>query len=163
MRLHQVMGTAAGAALLLAAAPAAGALSPQGASAEPVALSETVTVDPTARLAADGTVTLSGTYRCKGSTGPVFVSSSLRQAGPALSQDDSSLSKGGSSVRKGIGSTTAVCDGAEHRWTNTGHTEPGRFRAGAAKVEATLMELRSGGLPLPMFHAAREQDVTLVG
>ncbi|MFD6287247.1 DUF6299 family protein [Streptomyces sp. NPDC060205] len=163
MRLHQVMGAAAGAALLLAAAPSADALSHQAAPAEPVGLSETVTVDPTARLAADGTVTLSGTYSCKGSTGPVFVSSSLSQDRPSLSQDDSSLSQGGNSVRKGIGSTTAVCDGAEHRWTNTERTEPGRFAPGAAKVEATLMELRSSGLPLPMFHAAKQQDVTLVG
>ncbi|MFJ2257230.1 DUF6299 family protein [Streptomyces sp. NPDC087844] len=163
MRLHQVMGTAAGAALLLAAAPSAGALSQQAASAEPVGLSETVTVDPTARLAADGTVTLSGTYRCKGSTGPVLVSSSLSQDKPSLGQDSSSLSLGRSNVRKGIGSTTAVCDGAEHRWTNTEPTDPGRFEPGAAKVEATLMELRSSGLPLPMFHAVKEQNVTLVG
>ncbi|MFL1899808.1 DUF6299 family protein [Streptomyces tauricus] len=162
MRLHQVMGTAAGAALLLAAAPSAGALPQQAASAEPVGLAETVTVDPTARLAVDGTVTLSGTYRCKGGTGPVFVSSSLSQDKPSLSQGDSSLGHGGNGVRKGIGSTTAVCDGAEHRWTNTEHTDRGRFAPGAAKVEASLMELRSSGLPLPMFRAAREQDVTLV-
>ncbi|WP_328493380.1 DUF6299 family protein [Streptomyces sp. NBC_00414] len=169
MRLHQVMGTAAGAALLLVAAPSASALSRQAPSAAPVGpagpagLSETVTVDPTARLAADGTVTLSGTYRCTGGTGPVFISSSLSQDRPSLSQDSSSLSPGGSNVRKGIGSTTAVCDGAEHRWVNTERTDPGRFEPGAAKVEATLMELRSTGLPLPMFHAAKEQDVTLVG
>ncbi|MDQ0773816.1 hypothetical protein QF026_002282 [Streptomyces aurantiacus] len=145
MRMHQVMGTAAAAALLLLTAPSAGALSQPAA---PVGLSETVTVDPKGRLAADGTVTLSGTYRCTGGSGPVFVSSSLSQ--------------GEVNSRKGVGGTTAVCDGAEHRWTNTDRTEPGRFKPGAAKVQATLMELRSGGLPLPMFHAVREQDVTLV-
>lgn len=145
MRSHQVMGTAAAAALLLLTAPSAGALS---RPAEPAGLSETVTVDPTARLTADGTVTLSGTYRCTGGRGPVFVSSSLSQVGVTSGTD--------------VGGTTAVCDGAEHRWTNTDRTEPGRFEPGAAKVEATLLELRSDGLPLPLFHAAREQDVTLV-
>lgn len=145
-RLHQVMGTAAAAALLLLAVPPATALPRPAESAGP---SETVTVDPTGRLAADGTVTLSGTYRCAGSTGPVFVSSSLSQ--------------GETGRRKGVGGTTAVCDGVPHRWTNTGRTEAGRFRPGRAKVEATLTELRSGGLPLPFFHATGEQDVTLVG
>ncbi|MDQ1035614.1 hypothetical protein QFZ75_002030 [Streptomyces sp. V3I8] len=145
MRLHQVMGTAAAAALLLLAAPSAGALPQQ---AGPAGLSETVTVDSIGRLAADGTITLSGTYRCTGGSGPVFVSSSLSQ--------------GGSGLRTGIGGTTALCDGAEHPWANTGRTDPGRFKAGAAKVEATVMELRSGGLLLPLFHAAHEQDVTLV-
>ncbi|MEU9783856.1 DUF6299 family protein [Streptomyces phaeochromogenes] len=149
MPLRQVMGTAAGAALLLLAAP-----SSAHALAGPLGLSgrsgpfETVTVDPTGRLAADGTVTLSGTYRCTGGTGPVFVSSSLGQ--------------GEGRSRKGVGGTRAVCDGAEHRWTNTDRTEPGRFKPGAARVEATVMELRSGGLPLPYFHARQQQDITLV-
>ncbi|MFC8664928.1 DUF6299 family protein [Streptomyces sp. NPDC057199] len=150
MTLRQVMGTAAGAALLLLTAPSSGhAVAP---SLEPSQLSgpfETVTVDPTGRVAADGTVTLSGTYRCTGSRGPVFVSSSLGQ--------------GEGKSRKGVGGTSAVCDGAEHRWTNTDRTEPGRFKPGAARVEATVMELRSGGgLPLPYFHARQQQDVTLV-
>ncbi|MGW6009267.1 DUF6299 family protein [Streptomyces sp. NPDC055210] len=157
MRFHQVVSPATVTALLLLAAPSAGAMSGQGGSAGPAApavaagtsrLAETVTVDPTGRLAADGTVTLSGTYRCTGGTGRTFVSSSLSQ--------------GESKVRKGVGGTQAVCDGAEHRWTNTDRTDPGRFELGAATVEASVMELRSGGLPLPMFHAAAEQSVTLV-
>ncbi|MFD0304141.1 DUF6299 family protein [Streptomyces sp. NPDC127119] len=161
MRFHQVVSSATvTAALLLLAAPSAGAVSGQGGSAGQAAqaapavaagtsrLSETVTVDPTGRLAADGTVTLSGTYRCTGGTGRTFVSSSLSQ--------------GESKVRKGVGGTQAVCDGAEHRWTNTDRTDPGRFEPGAATVEASVMELRSGGLPLPMFHAAAERSVTLV-
>ncbi|MFI1414772.1 DUF6299 family protein [Streptomyces sp. NPDC020707] len=151
MRIHQAVGSATvTAALLLLAAPSAGAVSGpdrSSASAGPAGLSETVTVDPTGRLAADGTVTLSGTYRCTGGTGRTFVSSSLSQ--------------GESKVRKGVGGTRAVCDGAEHRWTNTDRTDPGRFEPGAATVEASVMELRSGGLPLPMFHAATEQAVTL--
>jgi hypothetical protein len=123
--------------LLAAAAPSA--------VADPF---ETVTVDPTGTLAADGTVTLSGTYRCLGNTGPVFVSSSVGQKSP--------------SVRHGIGGTRAVCDGVEHRWQNTGKPSTAALEPGAARVEATVMELHpQGGLPLPRFHAARQQDITL--
>ncbi|MDT7841856.1 DUF6299 family protein [Streptomyces justiciae] len=109
---------------------------------------ETVTVDPTGTIAEDGTVTLSGTYRCLGNTGPAFVSSSVGQKSP--------------SVRHGIGGTRAVCDGAEHRWENTGKVDTGALEPGTARVEATVMELHpQGGLPLPRFHAAQQQDVTL--
>ncbi|PWI14922.1 hypothetical protein DI272_12685 [Streptomyces sp. Act143] len=121
-----------------------------GASASAADSFETVTVDPTGTLAENGTVTLSGTYRCLGNTGPAFVSSSVGQKSP--------------SVRHGIGGTRAVCDGAEHRWENTGKVDPDALEPGAAHVEATVMELNqeSGGLPLPRFHAAQQQDVTLV-
>ncbi|MGW0823150.1 DUF6299 family protein [Streptomyces sp. NPDC002845] len=136
------IGTAAGAALLLLAVPSADAL------AGPY---DQVTVDSTARLAEDGTITLSGTYRCLSNSGPVFVSSSVSQGDPR--------------VRRGIGGTRAVCDGAEHAWTNSEKREPGTFAPGPAQVEATLMELRPGfgGLPLPHFHASGQQDVTLEG
>ncbi|MGI5366798.1 DUF6299 family protein [Streptomyces iakyrus] len=143
MRLRPLLGAAAGAALLLltgaGAAPAtASVLAPTG----------TVTVDAVGRIAPDGTVTLSGTYRCASSSGPVFVSSSISQ--------------GLSTTRQGIGGTRAVCDGAEHRWVNTGRTLPGTLVAGAAHVEATLMELRTfSGLPLPSFHAVQGQGITL--
>ncbi|MCX4578169.1 DUF6299 family protein [Streptomyces sp. NBC_01571] len=145
MSLRQVIGAATGAALLLlvpsaVAAAAAGLPDPYG----------TVTVDTTGHLATDGTVTLSGTYRCLTSTGPVLVSSSVRQ--------------GDSRVRHGIGGTATVCDGAAHRWANSGKREPGTLRPGAAHVEATLMELSpgAGGLPLPKFHAVRQQDITFM-
>jgi hypothetical protein len=129
----------AGAALFLLAAPAL------PASADP---SETVTVDAVGRIAADGTVTLSGTYRCTAGSGPVFVSSSV--------------SGRSSSVRYGIGGTRALCDGVEHSWQNTGKPSSGALEPGAAHVEATLMELSlQGGLPLPRFHATEQQDITL--
>ncbi|SER25726.1 hypothetical protein SAMN04487983_1013109 [Streptomyces sp. yr375] len=141
MSLRPALSMAAGAALLLLAAPAVTAT----AAAVP---SESVTVDPVGRIADDGTVTLSGTYRCVGNTGPVLVSSSVGQK----SHD----------VKHGIGGTRAVCDGAEHAWVNTGKATPNDLDPGAAHVEATLMELRpAGGLPLPHFHAAQERDITL--
>ncbi|WP_432137759.1 MULTISPECIES: DUF6299 family protein [unclassified Streptomyces] len=139
--LRTALGTAAGAAVLLLAGPV------HPAAADPY---ETVSVDPVGRIAADGTVTLSGTYRCLGNTGPVFVSSSV-------GRDDSS------GMRHGIGGTRAVCDGAEHVWRNTGRPTTDALEPGAAHVEATLMELRpQGGLPLPHFHAAEQRDITLM-
>jgi hypothetical protein len=59
-----------------------------------------------------------------------------------------------------VGGTLAVCDGAEHRWTNS---EAGQrtYTAGPAHVEVTLMELTGPVLPLPHLHAVRQQDVTL--
>ncbi|MFJ8358366.1 DUF6299 family protein [Streptomyces sp. NPDC093984] len=138
MSLRQVAGPVVGAALLLSAAPAAGAL-----SASP----DEVTVDPTGYLAPDGTLTLSGTYRCAGGTGgPVLVSSSVSQ--------------GDHRVQHGVGGTVAVCDGAEHRWTNSG-PHPGAYTPGPAHAEATLMQLNGSGLPLPRFRVVQQQDVTL--
>ncbi|WP_326720166.1 DUF6299 family protein [Streptomyces sp. NBC_00243] len=141
MSVRQVLGAAAAAAaLLLLAAPSAVAQSGPY---------DQVTVDPTGRVAADGTITLSGTYRCLSSSGPVFVSSSVSQGDPR--------------VRQGIGGTSAVCDGAVHPWTNSEKRKPGTLTPGAAHVEATLMELSPGpgGLPLPNFHARQQQDITL--
>jgi hypothetical protein len=110
---------------------------------------EEVTVDPAGHVAADGTITLSGTYRCLSGTGPVLVSSSVSQSDPR--------------VRHGIGGTSAVCDGVEHRWTNSEKRAPGTVTPGNAHVEATLMELSSGlgGLPQPKFHATRQQDIVV--
>ena len=127
------------ASLLLCAAPAADAF------ADP---NETVTVDPTGSLARDGTVTLSGTYRCTGGTSPVFVSTSVAQ--------------GDRITRHGVGGTRAICDGEQHAWTDTGRPSPATLKPGVSHVEATVMELDSrSGLPLPRFHATQRQDVVL--
>lgn len=148
MPVRTAVATALGAAALLCAvaAPAATAAPSHRAAAAP---SESITVDPTADLAADGTVTLTGTYRCVAGTGPVFVGSSVSQSDPR--------------VQYGIGGSGALCDGAEHGWRNTGRVTLETLKAGTAHVEATLMELRPVGvIPLPFFHAMRQQDVTLV-
>ncbi|WP_236576499.1 DUF6299 family protein [Streptomyces sp. HF10] len=110
---------------------------------------ESVTVDTVGRLAADGTVTLTGTYRCTGNTGPVFVTSGLSQRDPR--------------VRHGIGGTVARCDGTTRTWSNSGQVTGETLRPGTAHVQATVMELRPVGLvPLPVFHATADQDITLV-
>ncbi|GGY04898.1 DUF6299 family protein [Streptomyces minutiscleroticus] len=141
--------TAAAAALLTLAAPSAAAGSGPYDPAE--SGSDHVTVDGTGRIARDGTLTLSGAYRCAGGSGPVFVGSSLQQ--------------GRGSFRHGIGGTRAVCDGETHRWTNRGRPggdEERPFKAGPARVEATLMELRTtDGLPLPRPRASHSEEITL--
>ncbi|CAM5254137.1 DUF6299 family protein [Streptomyces pseudogriseolus] len=141
MPLRPLLGAASCAALLLLGAAAA-------APSAVAAPAEYVTVDAKGRIAADGTVTLTGAYRCVGGTGPVFVSSSVNQSTPHVSY--------------GIGGTAAVCDGAEHRWENSGKAPQDALKAGAAKVEATLMELRGSGiLVIPVPHAVSHHDVTL--
>ncbi|MBT2675443.1 DUF6299 family protein [Streptomyces sp. SD31] len=149
MPLRPALATAAGAVLLLlVAAPSAPA-----DSAAPADPKETVTIDDTGRIAADGTVTLSGTYRCVDASGPAFVSSTIGQRS--------------SDLRYGIGGTLAVCDGKLHSWKNTGKpqtgTSSGPLKAGKAYVEATIVELHPvGGLPLPRFHALQDkQDIML--
>ncbi|MFJ8536217.1 DUF6299 family protein [Streptomyces sp. NPDC093591] len=149
MPLRPALATAAGAALLLlVAAPSAPADS--AALADP---KETVTIDDTGRIASDGTVTVSGTYRCADASGPAFVSSTVGQRS--------------SDVRYGIGGTRAVCDGKLHSWENTGRPQTGTssapLKAGKAYVEATIVELHPvGGLPLPRFHAVQDkQDIML--
>ncbi|MGW3661594.1 DUF6299 family protein [Streptomyces sp. NPDC005141] len=138
MFTRQALATAAGAALLLLLAPSAVARS---------APSDEVTVDPTGTVAADGTITLSGTYRCTGSDGPVFVSSSVYQGEPR--------------VGLGVGGSSALCDGADHRWSNSEKRAPDTLAPGAAHVEAAILELSGSGLPLPTIHARKEQDVTI--
>ncbi|MEU3859218.1 DUF6299 family protein [Streptomyces sp. NPDC028722] len=146
MPLRSALVTALGAAALLCAAAGPAGAAPAGTATDP---SETVTVDTVGRLASDGSVTLSGTYRCAGGTGPVLISSSVSQGDPR--------------VRYDIGGGLARCDGAAHRWENSGQVSSEVLDAGAAHVEATLTELRpSGFLLLPAFHAVTGQDITLV-
>ncbi|WP_329302094.1 DUF6299 family protein [Streptomyces sp. NBC_00659] len=138
MMFRQAVGAAAGAALLLLLAPSAIAVS---------APSDEVTVDPTATVEADGTITLSGTYRCTSAAGPVFVSSTVSQGDPRVSRP--------------IGGSSAVCDGAEHRWSNSEKRAPRFLVPGPARVEATVFDLSATGLPLPSVHATREQGITV--
>ncbi|MCP3820370.1 DUF6299 family protein [Streptomyces sp. A3M-1-3] len=143
----RMLGTVVGGILVAAAFPVA------TEAAEPY---DSVSVQQYGHLAADGLVTLSGTYRCinDSGSGPVFVATTLKQ----------------NSASHSIGGSTAVCDGQEHPWTNTGKvdtrsTEGAVYAAGAAQVEARLMSLRTAGgwLPLPHFLAGQESPVTLVG
>ncbi|MFI8091899.1 DUF6299 family protein [Streptomyces sp. NPDC086080] len=144
MRVRPYLGAAAGAALLLLGTAAV--VTPATASAGPT---EAVTVHAEGRIADDGSVTLSGTYRCLATTGEAFIGSSVSQSAPT--------------IRYGIGGTRAVCDGEEHPWKNTGRVPDGVLKAGPADVEATVVELRPAGILLePVVHAVDNRDITLV-
>ncbi|MEU2561290.1 DUF6299 family protein [Streptomyces longispororuber] len=139
MRVRPALGAAAS-ALLVAGLAAA---TPAHAS-----LADDLTVHGTGTIATDGTITLSGTYRCETSSAPglVFVSSSLVQNNVTIS----------------IGGTRAVCDGRVHEWTNTGRVTGSVYRPGAATVKAHLMRLNSSsGLPIPQPLASEEARVVL--
>ncbi|MFF4171565.1 DUF6299 family protein [Streptomyces sp. NPDC001744] len=105
-----------------------------------------LSVDAYGTVAADSTVTLSGTYRClDDSAGPVFVASTLVQGDRST----------------GIGGTRAVCDGHLHTWTNRSVVKDPAYRPGAARVDATLLQLSGTGLPLPRFLVVEKTDVEL--
>ncbi|WP_035840574.1 DUF6299 family protein [Kitasatospora azatica] len=124
--------------LLTGAAPAG--------AADSRSMSDEVTVSPTGVLGSDGTVTLSGTYRCSAS-GTVFVSSKLRAG----------------AEEHGIGGSSAKCDGRRHSWTNRDTPRRSTLATGPAEVEATVMKLdTSSGLPMPKLLATQRQFITLV-
>jgi hypothetical protein len=108
-----------------------------------------VSANPTGTVAKDGTVTVSGTYRCSkpSDPGPVFVSSTVRRG----------------SVGHGIGGTFAICDGAEHTWVNQENPSLGDpLTPGPAQIETTLFQLDTrSGLPLPVFFATDRHGLEL--
>ncbi|MDH2390244.1 DUF6299 family protein [Streptomyces sp. HNM0663] len=113
---------------------------------------DAVTLDPAGQLAADGTVTLSGTYRCS----PLHHGRTVLVGAKLIKGD----------VHHGIGGTVARCDGREHNWRHTGQLKgdlageagdtagggPGRTTAGRVDGEATLLKLEPGGVvPVPVL------------
>lgn len=145
------LALAATALLAAAAAPPAHAGGEDdGPALDPAGrIADFLTVDPAGLLGADGTVTLSGTYRCLDDTaGPVLVGSTLHQ------QDRSA----------GIGGSRAVCDGLLRTWTHTAVVKDPAYQPGEARVEGSLVQLTpldDLGLPTPAFLARQEFKVTL--
>ncbi|MFE6132272.1 DUF6299 family protein [Streptomyces sp. NPDC056437] len=128
----------------IAAALATG-LTPGSASAQ--FAPDTVTVDGIGLIAEDGTLTLSGTYRCSSlRTSPIVISSKATQG----------------NTQVGIGSTTAICDGQEREWRNTGN-HMGLLAPGAAQGEASLIALDTsrGFIPIPVVLTTQRGDLTL--
>ncbi|MGW1997876.1 DUF6299 family protein [Embleya sp. NPDC001921] len=110
-----------------------------------------VTIDSTVWVAADGTITLSGTYRCTPHhVGTVLVGGQVDQEGRHAS----------------VGGSVATCDGARHTWRNTGQPYIG-IHPGAARGAATLLELAPGEgvipiLPNVLAHDARDVAVEAI-
>lgn len=103
-----------------------------------------LTVDSTAKLAADGSVTLTGTYYCAPGSGPVLLDGEVVQG----------------DRRADLDGVLAVCDGRLRTWKATGSPDSGSFKRGAARGEAVLMEL-SKGLPFPVGVRTAEKAITL--
>ncbi|MER7762451.1 DUF6299 family protein [Streptomyces sp. NPDC097619] len=110
-----------------------------------------ISVRDRATISYDGTLTLSGGYRCDAPSPArrVFVTSSLVQDGK----------------RVGFGGTEAVCDGQWHEWRGSGQVDRFLrmgFHDGPARVDARLVTLEEeGGLPSPRALAGHEQPVHL--
>ncbi|GHG77574.1 DUF6299 family protein [Streptomyces griseocarneus] len=149
MRIREAIGIAAGAATLTATA--ATGTAPEAAAA-PVRPPNFLAIDRTGHIAPDGTITLTGTYRCAPlakPAGTVYIGSNIRQSG----------------ITSGIGGSIATCDGKEHRWRNDALPYRVTYRAGTARADGMLLQFKKDkhGIPLPHFIAvASERDITLV-
>ncbi|MEU7134725.1 DUF6299 family protein [Streptomyces sp. NPDC046261] len=143
--------TALGAVALTAAAPAPAPVA--GATAAPPPPPRNIlAIDPVAHIAPDGTITMTGSYRCTllpgDPTGTVLVATNLMQGGRVT----------------GIGGSAAVCDGNPHRWRNSARPYRAEYRPGPARADGTLMQFRKNknGILLPRFLAvAKKRDITL--
>ncbi|MFM9372852.1 DUF6299 family protein [Streptomyces sp. Da 82-17] len=111
-----------------------------------------IDVNSRAVIAADHTVTTSGTYRCTGGSeaAPVYVSASVKQGGVSISGN----------------SQKAVCDGQVHSWELKAQGfRDIRLEAGAATVEGHLVQIKptSGLIPIETtFLASSQQQVELL-
>jgi hypothetical protein len=108
---------------------------------------DTVSIDPDGRVAKDGTITLTGTYRCspRGS-GSVLIGSKALQGANRAELDGSA----------------ATCDNRSHTWRGTGDAPGVRLVPGAATAEAHLVHLDTArGLPFPVILTADRAEVRL--
>ncbi|MFI1887977.1 DUF6299 family protein [Streptomyces jumonjinensis] len=110
---------------------------------------DTITIAPTGRIAQDGAITLSGTYRCsslRSRSGPVLIGSHAAQG----------------DARAEIDGLQATCDDRVHTWRETARgLRP--LTPGTARGEATLIHLDSsnGFVPFPVILNADSTDLTL--
>ncbi|QLH21517.1 DUF6299 family protein [Streptomyces sp. Rer75] len=148
---------AAHAAPAPAPAPAPGSAAPagipgmpsMGRQSLPLPWGNNVTVNRVGYVSSDGTVALSGTYRC------------LRD-GAAIPRADILITLTQGQVRYGIGGGSALCDGLTHSWSV--QDGPGvRFVPGPALVESSLLRFEAGQqlVPLPRTAAVGERAITL--
>ncbi|MEU5403939.1 DUF6299 family protein [Streptomyces sp. NPDC005963] len=120
---------------------------PLSASAGAHLVSNTVTVDQVGRVASDGAITLTGTYRCSSQRlGPVLIGSQAVQG----------------DTRTHLDGVVATCDGKERTWRATGQGSA-ILRPGAARSEATLLHLdfSNGLVPFPAVLASDTGSLTL--
>ncbi|MGF1429314.1 DUF6299 family protein [Kitasatospora sp. LaBMicrA B282] len=133
------------AAALLAAA-VLGVLGTAVAAPAAAAGTDAVTIDPVGTVAADGTVTLTGSYHCD-YPGAVFLSPNLR-----VGDRSENI---GNSLR-------ATCDGQQHAWRAQAQPYQWVVQPGPAEADASLVHLTEGPLvPMPEFLARGQQAIML--
>ncbi|MEU6862684.1 DUF6299 family protein [Streptomyces sp. NPDC046876] len=142
------MGTT-GRRMALAALSALAAAAAFTAPATAASHNSAISVQPYAHIGEDGTITLSGTYRCNAGspTGATQISATVVQEETHLTTS----------------AGEAVCDGAEHEWQSTGRLPqslglPGDVHPGAARFEARIQEVRFSGL-MPKSVSVFAEDV----
>jgi len=122
---------------------------PMGRQSLPLPWGNNVTVSRVGYVSSNGTVALSGTYRC------------LRD-GAAIPRADILVTLTQGQVRFGLGGGPALCDGLIHSWAV--QESPGvNFVPGPALVESSLLRFDAGQqlVPLPRTAAVGERAITL--
>ncbi|CAL9459257.1 hypothetical protein SUDANB120_02606 [Streptomyces sp. enrichment culture] len=122
--------------VLAALAAATAFATPAGATV----YEQEISVRPWAQLAADGTITLSGSYKCSTASpsGAMQISATVVQEGTRLTT---------------TAEESPVCDGTEREWRGTAGTPqslglPGGIHEGEALFEARLQEIGFSGASL---------------
>ncbi|MGW6462229.1 DUF6299 family protein [Streptomyces sp. NPDC055078] len=108
---------------------------------------DSVTIDPTGRIAKNGVITLSGSYRCSSpGSGPVLIGARAVQ-GDARADADGAVAR---------------CDGRVHTWRESGRGK-GTFVVGGARGEATLLRLDTSRsfVPLPVILGSDRTELKL--
>ncbi|MFI1016873.1 DUF6299 family protein [Streptomyces sp. NPDC020965] len=108
---------------------------------------DSITIDPAGRIGSDGSLTLTGTYRCWSSaSGPVIIGSKVLQ-GAARAEPEGSAAR---------------CDGRVRTWRGVDRDGAG-FRPGAAQGEVTLLRLDTSGgfVPFPVLLDNHRAELTL--
>ncbi|MCY0927324.1 DUF6299 family protein [Streptomyces sp. H27-H1] len=140
---------ATGPRMALAALAALGATAVFTAPANAAHYENDISVSSEAHIAPDGTIHLSGEYRC---TAP--SPSGAVQIKATIEQED---------VRLGIGGGDAQCDGAVHVWSAHGTLRlTPTVHAGGALAKAELQEIRFGSGLLPRSVDTVAQDARQV-
>ncbi|MGR3938128.1 DUF6299 family protein [Streptomyces sp. BRA346] len=113
---------------------------PQMRQSLPLPWGNNVTVNRVGYVSSDGTVALSGTYRC------------LRD-GATVPRADILVTLTQGQARYGLGGGPAICDGLTHSWS----VQDGagvRFVPGPALVEGSLLTFEVGQQPIPLPRTA---------
>ncbi|MFD7627940.1 DUF6299 family protein [Streptomyces sp. NPDC059851] len=139
-----------GSRITLAALSTLAAATAFAAPAGATVFDQAISVQSEAHIGADGTITLSGTYRCEQPSpdGTTQVKATLVQDG----------------VHLGISGGQAVCDGKDHQWHARGTLAyTPQVHAGPAKATAELQEIHLAGvMPSSLDTVAADEKVVEV-